>query len=415
MSNRLDNAMAGDVRQINRRRVLEVLLAHLDEGVTQPAIEEATRLSRSSVSAILRDLQPVMRPENGSIPLAPSRGGRPARLFHLSEDFGVIGIEFGRTHVRVGVQRLTGQEPDEGEILSRENLDIDVPREPDPALDLAAELVDSLLSRPRAPSAIAGVCIALAAPVNTDGRVRMGPFQAWSDLDLGSELVERLGHGMRSSPKTPRVLIDNDANLALRAELRWGAARGVANAIYLKWSAGIGAASCVNGVVIRGHGGVGGEIGHTKVLDAGTDAKCEWCHRHCLESVASLGALGVSAAELAAIAIDSSHPQRARIEREVEDAAALVGSTLAPMVNALNPRLVIVGGLCPELFPDAALGPLRSMIEGSVFPPIARDMRICPSIQKRGSGLVGTFATVIDELVPDYLLSVAENRAFAGL
>ena len=399
--------MAADLRQINRRRVLEVLLARIDEGVTQPDIEEQTRLSRTSVSAILQDLKPILRPENGSIPLAESRGGRRARLFHLRDNIGAIGIDFGRSHVCVGVQKLTGSEPQADDILSREGLDVDVASEPDPALDLAAELIDSLLSRPDAPTLIAGICIGLAAPVDCNGRVRMGPFHSWADLDLRAELFERLRHDVRGTSQTPEVLVNNDANLALKAELRWGAAQGVENAIYLKWATGIGSASCVEGEVIRGYGGVAGEAGHTAVWGAGPEKTCRWCGRRCLEAAASLEAMDVPLADLVAIAGDPSHPQHASLEKKVDEAAHLIGRTLAPVINTLNPRAMIVGGQCPELFPNS-LEPLREAVEESVFPSIGRDVRIRASSQGKGAGVVGALAAVLDELVPEYLIKLVE-------
>jgi predicted NBD/HSP70 family sugar kinase len=401
--------MAKDLRQVNRRRVLDVLLSRVAGGATQPDIEEATRLSRASVTAILMDLEPILRPKNGSVELAESRGGRPARLFHLRDDIGAIGIDFGRSHVRVGMQRLTGMQPAAADIVSWNSLDLDIASQPDAALDLATELINSLLARPEAPTEIAGLCVGLAAPVDTRGRVRMGAFQAWADLDLRSELLERLNQGLRTSSATPRVLINNDANLALKAELRWGAAQGVENAVYLKWSTGIGLASCVDAKVLRGHGGIAGEIGHTAVWDSETDGECRWCGRHCLETVASLEALYGSASELVEIAKDLEHPEHDRLEEAVENAASLIGRTLAPVVNALNPRVIVVGGMCPELFPKASLEPLREAVEESVFPSIGRDVRIRASSQTLGPVVCGALAAVFDETFPDYLIELAER------
>lgn len=402
--------MAKDLRQLNRRRVLDVLLARAAEGVTQPDIEETTRLSRASVTSILEDLQPILRPENGKVALAASRGGRRARLFHLREDIGAIGIDFGPSHLRVGVQRMTGRQPSGDEIRSLERRQLDICSEPDAALDQAAGLIDSLLNQPGAPTEIAGLCIGLAAPIDNHGRPRMGAFQAWTDLDLRAELFERLSHDLRASNETTRLLVNNDANLALKAELKWGAARGARDAIFLQWATGIGMASCVHGRIVRGYGGIAGELGHTAVWDTEDDAECRWCHRHCLQSVASIEALGISAAEMMKIADDPVHPRRKALERSIEEAGTLIGRTMAPVVNTLNPRVVVIGGLCPELFPRASLEPLKNAIEESVFPSIGRDMRVRASAQPLGSGVVGALATVFDELAPDYLLELAAEK-----
>jgi predicted NBD/HSP70 family sugar kinase len=395
--------MASDVRQQNRRKVLGVLLEWLDAGVTQGDIEEATGLSRGKVTATLEDLQPILRPENGSVARAPSRGGRRARLFHLRTGIGGIGIDFGRSHVRVGVQRLSGHEPQADDIAGHQELSFSVAKQPDRALDLAAELLEPLLKRPDAPSTLAGVCIGLAAPIGEEGRVRGGSFQAWMDLSFRAELLARLGDDRL--PSDLLVLTDNDANLGLRAELRWGAARGARNALYVKWASGIGSAVCVDSRIVRGAGGIAGELGHTAVAGPGPE-RCAWCGHRCLESVASLKAMRPDARreDLAAIAADPEHVAHAQLRRDVDRAGGLIGTALAPLVNALNPEVVVVGGLGPESFPDLCVPPVARAIEESVPRSIARDLAVRPGELKDRSVVAGTLAAVFDELVPRRLL-----------
>jgi predicted NBD/HSP70 family sugar kinase len=395
--------MASDVRQQNRQRVLAVLLDWLNEGITQADIEQATGLSRGKVSATLDDLQPILRPETGPVALAPSRGGRRARLFRLRTGIGGIGIDFGRSHIRVGVQRLHNSKPRSDDIAGRQELDFDVAKKPTRALDLAAKLLDELLRRPDSPTEFAGICVSLAAPIASDGRVRAGPFQTWTDLNLRSEILERLQDERLGSDC--RVLVNNDANLSLKAELRWGAARGANDALYLKWATGIGAALCIDSKVVRGSGGIAGELGHT-VVPAPSQGVCEWCGHRCLESVASLGALRPDARrrDLAQIASDPKHVAHEQLKADIDRAGALIGMTLAPLVNAVNPAVVIIGGLGPESFPNLCIPPIASVLEASIAPSIARDLKIRPGMQTNGASVLGALAAVFDELVPDHLL-----------
>ena len=61
------------------------------------------------------------------------------------------------------------------------------------------------------------------------------------------------------------VLVDNDANVAILAEHRFGAARGARNAAMLTIGTGIGGGLIVDGRVYRGSTGAGAELGHTVI------------------------------------------------------------------------------------------------------------------------------------------------------
>ena len=62
--------------------------------------------------------------------------------------------------------------------------------------------------------------------------------------------------------------MENDANLAVRAEYRYGPHAGADNLVYLTGHAGIGAGIIADGRLMRGSRGYSGEIGHVQV-DAG--------------------------------------------------------------------------------------------------------------------------------------------------
>src|SRR5437588_7846720 len=61
------------------------------------------------------------------------------------------------------------------------------------------------------------------------------------------------------------VHVDNDANLALLAEHRHGAARGARDAVMLTIGTGIGGALVLRGEIYRGSVGAAGELGHMPV------------------------------------------------------------------------------------------------------------------------------------------------------
>ena len=83
------------------------------------------------------------------------------------------------------------------------------------------------------------------------------------------------------------VIVDNDANAALVAESRFGAARDVRHAVLVALGTGIGSALLLNGEIYRGARGTGAEIGHMVIDLNGPDCQGNCPGRGCLEVMAS--------------------------------------------------------------------------------------------------------------------------------
>src|SRR6185503_14372027 len=145
-------------------------------------------------------------------------------------------------------------------------------------LDLFVEVVEEALAE--APEAEA-VGFGIPALMDGDRAVALEcvhlPLAGVPFRDLISERLDR------------PVVVDNDANCALVAEARAGAAKGAANALLLTLGTGIGGAILVRGEIYRGLGSAG-ELGHTVVDFDG--APCACGSRGCLETVASGPAFG---------------------------------------------------------------------------------------------------------------------------
>jgi glucokinase len=96
---------------------------------------------------------------------------------------------------------------------------------------------------------------------------------------LGPALEERLG-----AP----VLVGNDVSVAVEAERRYGAGRGVRSFLGVFWGTGIGGGLVVDGRLLHGRGSAG-EIGHVCVKPGGRRCNCGL--RGCVEAYAGRGAL----------------------------------------------------------------------------------------------------------------------------
>jgi glucokinase len=159
------------------------------------------------------------------------------------------------------------------------------------------------------------------------------------------------------------LLVDNDVNARALGEATFGAARGARSLVVLSTGTGIGAGIVLEGRLVRGAAGFGGELGHSPVKFDGPQC---WCGlRGCLAFYASgrgiadiarrhlaageLSALsaaagGDPAAVTAAMVFGAAQAGDALAGAIVDEACRALGATLGTIVNGLNPEVVIVTG-----------------------------------------------------------------------
>ena len=166
----------------------------------------------------------------------------------------------------------------------------------------------------------------LASP--TYGYITSTPKPGWSSFDLVGSVVKAL--------KVP-VGFDTDVNVALLGEWRWGAAQGLANAIYLTIGTGIGGGVMVHGQVV--HGLVHPEIGHLRLPhDLALDPFPGICpfHKDCLEGLASGPAIEKRWGRKAP-ALPADH-------RAWELEAHYLALALANLTLTISPQRILLGG-----------------------------------------------------------------------
>ena len=160
-------------------------------------------------------------------------------------------------------------------------------------------------------------------------------------LAFADAMTERLG--------LP-VFADNDANVALLAEHRLGAALGTRNAMLLTLGTGIGGGLIVEGELYRGTRGAAGELGHVVVDMNGPPCPGKCPNRGCLEALASGTALGwegarrgISPATGERVA-ELAHAGDPEARAAVETVGRALGAGISGLVNAFDPEVVVVGG-----------------------------------------------------------------------
>src|SRR3954447_26214920 len=172
-----------------------------------PPTARASGLSPATVSSIGRELRDEGWLDEGD-------GCRRAALAASPPPRGAVGIDFGRSHVRVAIADLAHT------VLAEAEEPVDVDHSAGEGIALAGRLVRKLLDEVgAAPSRVTGVGMGVPGPPRSDtgGIGASAILPGWIGARPEELMEAELGRSVR---------VENDANLGALAEIVWGAARG---------------------------------------------------------------------------------------------------------------------------------------------------------------------------------------------
>lgn len=258
---------------------------------------------------------------------------------------------------------------------------------------------------------VAGIGIAAAGPIDPYiGVVLKAPNLAgWENFPLKRLMEERLHRP---------VHIGNDANLAALGEWRFGAGRGHQDVLYLTISTGIGGGVITGGRLLVGARGLAAEVGHMLAIPDGPMCGCG--QRGHLEAVASGSAIARAAqAKLkagdgseskiwdlcggdldsvtGAIVGDAALAGDEFACRLIVEAGTFIGRTLASLLHAFNPSIVIFGGGV-SMLGDVLLDPIRVAVRQYTISEAY--WQACPIVAAAlgdDAGLIGAGALAMEE------------------
>ncbi|HUG84511.1 MAG TPA: ROK family transcriptional regulator [Euzebya sp.] len=354
-----------DVQAVREHNLSLVLGRLLTGGPRSRArLAEETGLNRTTVSSLVAELLERQLVRETAIE-RPGAVGRPAQMLEPDPTRWVgVGLEVNIQHLAVSVRDLNGATRAES-LLRRDN-------STSSAEDTLAALV-ALYRQVLAPLRLEGVTPAgavLGVPGLVDfaaGQLHVAPNLGWPGVSVLTVLGELL------APEVFPLVMDNDANLAVLAEMSEGVARDRSDVIYVGVDIGVGGAVVVDGHVHRGHMGFAGELGHMPVTRDGP--RCSCGRRGCLEAYVGQRAMLRAAGRDVSKAVGSSDVARQasdlasdalRGEPEVlamlEEVGHWLGFALASMSNAFNPSTIVLGGLLGRLGPWL-VAPVREEVE----------------------------------------------------
>ena len=287
-----------------------------------------------------------------------------------------------------------------GEIIDQ--VRIDRPRGHSSVRQIAADLgglAATLRSDHPSPRPLIGIGVAVVGVVRrSDGVVSMAPNLGWVDVGLRDALVQVFGGDIP-------IHVANEADLAALAEARRGVAIGADEILFLSGEVGVGAGIIIDGEPFIGAAGYGGEVGHMPVNPMGLPCRCGAVG--CWETEAGSESLLRRAGRSPASGPDAIDALVAEAEAgsadallALEETGRWIGIGLAGLINLLNPRLVVFGGLFGRIHPFVASAVEAELDRRALAAP-RRLVRIVPSELGVEAPLRGAAELAIEPLLAD--------------
>ena len=265
----------------------------------------------------------------------------------------LIGVDIGGTKCTV----LAGKE--DGTVVARHQF---------PTMDYDSTIrqilvnVESIVKRFESKA----IGISCGGPLDSKRGVVLSPpnLPGWDEVLIVEMLEEATGL---------RVFLMNDANAGALAEWRWGAAKGVSDAVFLTCGTGMGSGLILGGKLHVGCCDLAGEVGHIRLAEEGPEGYGKqgsfegFCSGGGIER---LGRMRVLAALEGGISVPFCHhpkelhrltvktlAEAARngdelAKRIFDESAHYLGRGLAILVDMLNPEVIVIGSVyvrCEDL------------------------------------------------------------------
>ena len=216
--------------------------------------------------------------------------------------------------------------------------------------DIAAAVKGYLQKNSISPEDVIGIGIGVPGPVQPDGVVNKCVNLGWGVFNIEKALRELTGFTVKAG---------NDASVAALGESRMGG-EDCRNMVFVTLGTGVGGGIVIDGKLLYGTHGAGGEIGHM-VMDPMETEPCSCGKYGCLEQYGSAtGIVRVAKKHLKEGEMPSALRDREKLTcKDVFDAAkaedllaqkileevfAYLGAAIANVCNAVDPDAVVIGG-----------------------------------------------------------------------
>lgn len=305
----------------------------------------------------------------------------------------VFGVDVGGTTVKLGLFDAQGNVLDKWEIPTRTV---------DEGSHILPDIADSIREKMKRidKDSVAGVGIGAPGPIDGKGVVHRAVNLGWGTFSIKDTLEDLL-----NMP----VMAGNDANVAALGEMWMGGGQGCRDLIMVTLGTGVGGGIIIDGRILTGSGGAGGEIGHMHVEDE-EEESCNCGNKGCLEQYSSAtGITRLANRLLAASGRDSVlrggevsgksvfDAVKAKDPLAVETAEKFgkyLGDALASIACVVNPEAIVIGGGVSKAG-EILIDYIRPHYEKNVFHG-SREVKFSLATLGNDAGIYGAAKLLLD-------------------
>lgn len=305
----------------------------------------------------------------------------------------VFGVDVGGTTVKLGLFDAQGNVLDKWEIPTRCE---------DEGSHILPDIADSIRDKMKQidKDSVAGVGVGAPGPIDSKGVVHRAVNLGWGTFSIKDTLEDLL-----NMP----VMAGNDANVAALGEMWMGGGQGCRDLIMVTLGTGVGGGIIIDGRILTGFTGAGGEIGHMHVED-GEEESCNCGNKGCLEQYSSAtGITRLANRLLAASDRDSVLRGREVSAKSVFDAVKAkdplaveaaekfgkyLGDALASIACVVNPEAIVIGGGVSKAG-EILIDYIRPHYEKNVFHG-SREVKFSLATLGNDAGIYGAAKLLLD-------------------
>lgn len=305
----------------------------------------------------------------------------------------VFGVDVGGTTVKLGLFDAQGNVLDKWEIPTRTE---------DEGSHILPDIADSIREKMKRidKDSVVGVGVGAPGPIDSKGVVRRAVNLGWGTFSIKDTLEDLLN--------VP-VMAGNDANVAALGEMWMGGGQGCRDLIMVTLGTGVGGGIIIDGRILTGSGGAGGEIGHMHVEDE-EEESCNCGNKGCLEQYSSAtGITRLANRLLAASGRDSVLRGREVSAKSVFDAVKAkdplavetaekfgkyLGDALASIACVVNPEAIVIGGGVSKAG-EILIDYIRPHYEKNVFHG-SREVKFSLATLGNDAGIYGAAKLLLD-------------------
>ncbi len=310
------------------------------------------------------------------------------------------GVDLGGTNTKIGI---IGED---GEILVRNSIKTNSHEGVEVTMTRIWQETERLCRESEISSdSLAGIGIGIPGPVMNQEVVGFFANFPWeANINL-AELMKKIS-GIETK-------LENDVNVIAMGESKFGAGRGSRTAITVALGTGVGGGIVVDGRLISGVSGAGGEIGHMKLVDNGLLCGCG--QKGCFEAYAS--ATGIIREAVSRLAVNKQNMLFERIEGRIDEveakdifdcakagdefsleiveyASKYLAMGIGNLLNIINPeRIILSGGVA--LAGDILLDKVSEKLKNYAMPVTLKGMEIRQGTLGNDAGIKGSIALFI--------------------